>query len=160
MLKAENLFLTLGVALLAAALAMAAWSWSETASTRGWHRVGGRVIEHREAFKQSQTRYGQSLTWVPVVRYSYEVGGTRLIGERVYPGTPREWAERGEIAAFLAEHYPPGAAVTVYYNPANPRLAALRIESDYSWTWVLGGTGLLFLVIGAVLRPLIRRAPR
>lgn len=147
----------MAIVLAAGALAMAAWSWSETAPTRAWRSVQGRVIESRAQFRQSQTRYGRGLTWVPVVRYVYEAGGARLTGERVYPGTPREWADEAELVAFLAEHYPAGAAVTVHFDPEQPATAALRIESDYILAWVLGGTGLLFGFIGLGLRALLRQ---
>ena len=155
--RAETLILAWGLALLAAAAGMAAWSWSETAKTRDWQRVEGRVIETRTQFQHSQARYGVSLTWTPVVRYAYEVDGRRLTGVRVYPGTPRQWSDEAELTDFLAETYPPGAPVTVHYDPADPRMAALLIESDYTWTWILGGTGLWFAFLGWGLRRLERR---
>ncbi len=155
--KMETLILAGGLILLAAALAMAAWSWSETAPVRGWRTAGGRVIESRTQFQQVQTRYGQGITYTPVVRYAYEADGARLTGERVYPGTPIEWPDEAELAAFLAENYPPGASVTVHYDPENPGEAALIIESDYSLAWVLGGTGLWFTFMGWGLLALNKR---
>ena len=155
--KAENLILAGGFALLAAALVMGVWSWSETAATRGWRTVEGRVIESRAECQRVRTRYGQGITYVPVVRYAYDVAGEGLTSRRVYPGTPRQWTEEAELAAFLADHYPPGARVTVHYDPQDPHEAALRIESDYGLALVLGGTGLWFALMGWGLRALARR---
>jgi len=159
LLKTENLLPAAGVLLLVAAAAVAVWRWSETAATRGWRNVEGRVLESRTQFLKGRSRYGQSLTWTPVVRYSYGAAGQRLTSERVYPGEPKEWTDEAELAAFLAENWPPGAPVTVHYDPENPRIAALRIEGDYGLSLGLGLPGLILCAIGLVFPPLIRRAP-
>ena len=58
---------------------------------------------------------------VPLVIYSYSVGGTVFRGQRV-----RAADEPSDTAAATVARYPAGAPVVVYYDPTNPSDALLE----------------------------------
>jgi hypothetical protein len=66
--------------------------------------------------------------YYPHIVYQYNVMGQTYTGKRISPG-PESGSSR---ARELVAKYPPGAPVTVYYDPQNPSDAAL--ERDLSKT--------------------------
>jgi hypothetical protein len=62
----------------------------------------------------------------PVVRYTYEARGRAYAAERISYGSPpqADTTDRGE-ARRQVERYPAGAAVDVWFDPADPARAVL-----------------------------------
>jgi hypothetical protein len=64
------------------------------------------------------------------IQYSYKVGGRSYTGKRVFlyaAGQSREGrATSDRTPQELTELYPPGAQVTVYYDPTHPSKAVLE----------------------------------
>jgi hypothetical protein len=81
----------------------------------------------------------------PFVEYEYAVNGRKLRGNRITIG---EKISGFEIESTLAR-YPVGAAVTVYYDPANPKNAVL--ERDLPKIVFAGVGCLLLFFIGGPL---------
>lgn len=97
-----------------------------TARASDWPNTPGLVTKSRTV-----RRWGMGtgilaggLWWVPDVTYRYEIGGRTYMGRRVFPsetGFPKR-----RQAKDVADRYPPGAAVTVFYDPARPKRACLE----------------------------------
>ncbi len=137
----------------ASAEAREAAAWPETAGrvTRNWVETGS----------TAGNRGRRYATYTPRVAYSYQVGGSLYLNDRLslsqaYQQTSRDAAE-DEL-----RRYPVGAAVTVRYDPASPRRSALIIEGGGEVSYIGLAFGALLTIFGAyavvmVLRP--RRRP-
>ena len=93
--------------------------------TLGWNEVDGTVtwaavVEER----RDQGAETERTVYAPEIRYSYEAGGLRHEGSRVFLGD--EWSEMEGTAREIVEAYPPGARVKVYVDPAHTGGAVLR----------------------------------
>ncbi|HQA29700.1 MAG TPA: DUF3592 domain-containing protein [Brevefilum fermentans] len=64
-------------------------------------------------------------TYLPVIRYAYEVGGMIYDGKRVVFGGDIEFNTHQKAAEFLVA-YPVDQEVSVYYNPEKPHEAVLQ----------------------------------
>jgi hypothetical protein len=71
-------------------------------------------------------RTGRSRSTYPVVVYQYTVNGQSYQGQRIKAGEQFFNIRVAGEAQATAARYPVGAAVTVYYNPANPAESALE----------------------------------
>jgi hypothetical protein len=93
--------------------------------SEGWPDTEGTILSARTR-RQGDIH---STQYVVDVRYEYEVegkvytSGRRTFGRRYVTG----W----QSAADVAEEYPPGAKVRVYYHPDNPKRAVL--ETGIVW---------------------------
>ena len=135
------LLLFSGVAVAGAALLGGGGSaWLESRSAHGWDAVEG-VVSSSAVVRSGQPR-SSSPRFHADVEYRYAVGGTPYTGTRVSfdpaPGVVREAAE-----ALVRERYRPGAAVTVYVDPAEPSNSVLERSG--------GGLALVFAALGALL---------
>lgn len=68
--------------------------------------------------------------------YTYAVDGREYAGDRYAYG---EWSSNDGRAARIADEFPVGASVTVYYDPDDPRESALAVG--------VGGTQLILLAL-------------
>ena len=121
-----------GIALVAFGLRMR----SLQRAAAGWPRVPGRVIESR--VDDADLEYLK-----PVLRYEYEVSGTRHVGFRV------SFSGYGVSKAAMQQSitpYPVGHAVQVSYDPAKPSRAVLDNTASSDWLyWFACGLGFLGL---------------
>lgn len=120
-------------------------------TSRRWPTVEGRIIHslvemHRE--RPSQGR--EEVTYVPRIKYEYEVQGRRytadgvgfgLMTTRVGFGGMFSNAE-GRVRK-LVDRYPVGRRVPVCYNPRRPSVAALE-------RWHAVGTSVMLVLIGTL----------
>lgn len=67
----------------------------------------------------------ETVRYVPVVHYTYEVAGLVYEGKRVAFGSDVEFGSRQKAAEYLAA-YPLDTEVSVYYNPEKPSEAVLQ----------------------------------
>lgn len=67
----------------------------------------------------------ETIRYVPVISYSYEVAGRMYDGKRVSFGSDVDFGSRQKAMDYLAE-YPPDAEVNVYYNPDKPNESVLQ----------------------------------
>jgi Protein of unknown function (DUF3592) len=113
----------------------------EIRRARRWPSTEGRVIASRVEARRS--RPGGDLSNQPFVQYEYVVGGRTYRGARVDVG---ERTPGSELEAVLAR-YPVGAAVTVFYDPADPSKALLERTLPAKAFWAVGC--LCALILGA-----------
>jgi hypothetical protein len=112
--------------------------------SRRWVVTTGRVT--RSVVTYTTSRRGRSYT--PAVRYTYSVGGERLVADRFAFSVAESAGDEGAAAArAVVERFWPGNEVHVFYDPENPSRATL----DRSVPPVLGPTlgWLLVLLVGA-----------
>lgn len=92
-----------------------------TAALR-WPSTTGTIVKSRV-----EVSGGEHTSVMPRIIYQYEVGGTTYQSDRIRAGDVHL---RGGLTSREAydtvDRYPEGAAVTVYYNPANPAESALE----------------------------------
>jgi len=108
--------------------------------------------------------HDETIRYVPIVRYMYEVDGTSFEGRQITIGSGVEFNSHQKATEYLAK-YPVETAVSVYYNPEKPSEAVLQqVAQKTSVGLVIGivlvvitlclvclmTTGILRLVTGAV----------
>src|SRR3954467_10448069 len=86
----------------------------EIRRARRWPSAPGRVIASRTEARRNHP--GGNLSNQPFVQYEYAVGGRTYRAARLDVG---EHTPGSELEAVLTR-YPVGAAVTVFYDPADP----------------------------------------
>lgn len=69
--------------------------------------------------------HDETIRYVPVVRYTYEVVGMIYEGKRVSFGSDMEFGSRQKAAEYLTA-FPLDTEVSVYYNPEKPNEAVLQ----------------------------------
>ncbi|WKZ49012.1 MAG: DUF3592 domain-containing protein [Anaerolineales bacterium] len=74
-----------------------------------------------------------SRTNVPVVEYSYQVGGQSYKNNKLYAGHAFGGDKRQVVEKFL-EQYPEGSSVEVFYNLNNPAESALHKNNPSVWS--------------------------
>ncbi len=114
--------------------------------SRSWPQVTGYVSEAwiRE---ETQTRGADDTEWRtsywPEIRYTYQVAGKTYTGTQIQLGGAEGLAHRRDAEAVLAA-YPPGAMVTVHYDPQRPDIAVLE-PGKATALGARAALGLLFL---------------
>jgi hypothetical protein len=95
----------------------------EVRQAAGWSTAVGRIVKSTTAARHHRLA-GDATTvrTMPAVEYEFSVGGRKVRGKRVSIG---EDAGGANTAATL-RRYTVGAAVTVYYDPADPKNSVLE----------------------------------
>ncbi len=78
----------------------------------------------RDSLVESQTEKGAAEAHRTVVLYTYFVDGAGYLADRVSQSDA--WSADRAAAEAIVEKYPPGAQVSVHYNPENPGEAFLE----------------------------------
>src|SRR5829696_4202345 len=95
----------------------------EVRRAAGWSMAVGRIVksgtttEHRRSAGEARTA-----KTMPNVEYEFSVGGRTVRGNRISIGED----SGGANTAVTLRRYTAGAAVTVYYDPANPKNCVLE----------------------------------
>ena len=106
-------------------------------SSKSWPTVLGTIRSSQ--IKESRGRRSGT-TYIPVIKYDYEVSGAFHSGDRVDGGSRDVWSL--EDAMEIARRYPEGEEVQVHYDPANPRMAFLEVGVK-GGNWLALAAGLL-----------------
>lgn len=94
---------------------------AQHAAAQAWLSTSGTVIKSRV-----EVSGGDHTSVSPFVLYEYTVEGQTYQASQIKAGD-MHFAIRQHRAAYdIVDKYPVGASVTVYYDPANPALAALE----------------------------------
>jgi len=110
-----------------------------------WPHVSGQIYRSEI---ETKLREGTRKTYWPVVHYSYEINGRRLIGNTIFfiqDGVGISWAKK-KIA-----FYKPGRSISVYYDPKNLQRSVL--EPGISLLGILltvMGSSIFILIIGGL----------
>ncbi len=136
------LFLAVGLLTLVAGVGQ----WRAGRAAAGWPATAGQVIANETV---RATQHGRSVTVfdAPRIAYRYTVAGRVYESDRVSPAALPVRAASAE-GRRRAAAYPLGAAVTVYYDPADPTRSLLERPPQ---TAALRNGGLLALLGLAVL---------
>ena len=92
------------------------------AAAQSWPHTTGMVLSSSVQARHSDN----STTYYPVVVYSYEVDGKAYQGQTIKAGDQFMSIRVTGQAEATVNRYPPGKRVMVYYNPENPKEAALE----------------------------------
>jgi len=119
--------------------------------TPNWPTVTGQVLSATAVEIERETSDGLAATFTPIIRYEYEVAGTRHTSARLNflsdeHGTFKDRRAAGQVVA----KYPIGASVDVFYNPANRKQAALDVPKPAAHNAVLY-YGAANMVAGALI---------
>ena len=95
----------------------------EVRRAAGWSTAVGRIVKSSTAAARHRSA-GEATTvkTVPAVEYEFSVGGRKVKGNRIGIGGD----SGGPDTEATLRRYTVGAAVTVYYDPANPKNCALE----------------------------------
>lgn len=140
--------------------ALMAWGWfnlDQARASRGWPTAEATIRSSKVVARRSSNSSGTSASWRynPKIVFDFMVGSTPYIGDRV--SFRDDHYGRRELAVEIAERYPVGRKVKVYYLPANPAEAVLEPVYDWS-TYIPPAIGLLFFATGALLLRFIRKS--
>jgi hypothetical protein len=110
------------------------------------------LVENNDDRRNGQRREQYDTFFGATVSYAYLVGGCDYRSTRLYAGRPVLSGSPKSAEATIAK-YPPGALVSVFYNPANPAEAMLEPLNFENAKVALiaaigfGGCGLLALLL-------------
>jgi hypothetical protein len=94
-----------------------------------WPVASGRILEAhgdvRFVENNNDRRHRDDAFFGATVSYAYRVAGRDYRSTRLYVGRP-VLGGNPKFAQAIIEKYPPGAPVSVFYNPANPAEAMLE----------------------------------
>jgi hypothetical protein len=136
------LLLGAGFALWGARVIADAWA------TKSWPSVSGRIVESRVDTYEDST--GGETMYTTRLRYQYLVNDARHSGSSI--GLLDHSSSSLHEMSRLAERFPAGAEVAVYYDPRDPRTALLEPgPALLSFAPLL--FGLLALLVGALAWP-------
>jgi hypothetical protein len=95
----------------------------EVRRAAGWSTAVGRIVKSGTAAQRHRSA-GEATTakTVPAVEYEFSVGGRKVRGDRIGIGGDSGGAD----TEATLRRYTVGAAVTVYYDPANPKNCVLE----------------------------------
>jgi Protein of unknown function (DUF3592) len=100
----------------------------------------------RNASRRTKT-YSEAPTYTVVLKYDYEVDGQRRTGFAPAIEQPEDDEVHAEAAA-IAETYPVGRTMPVFYKPQDPAQSRLTVKEaprEFLWDIVFGGA---FALIG------------
>jgi hypothetical protein len=113
--------------------------------SHGWASTLGTVVASRLGQSTNYGQDGPTVSYYPVIKYEYTIGGQSFAGEKITFG-PTETAARSAKAGQVLDAYPVDKQVTVYYDPNNPSDAVLERRAGGGATgWIVG---IVFLVAG------------
>lgn len=119
----------------------------EAEASAQWPSVEGVIVESR---LESRRRQDSTLSYdVPIIVYEYTVDGVQYEGDRITFLSVSSTQEAPE----MAEQYPVGTRVNVYYDPSDPNEAILlpgrQRESGFGKLGIVIGLFGLALIFGA-----------
>ena len=149
--KSQKSSIILTIAMIAGGIFLIVWGANELKSayqSRSWPSTQGKITSSyikKQVNKKSGTNR-TTTSFSAKVHYRYMVGGTTYSGGRICFGGTYSGGKRS-LAKKVADSYPKGKKVTVYYDSENPKEAVLK--TGFSWTtFMIFIGGLLFLCVG------------
>lgn len=111
----------------------------KAAAAERWPTVPGKILSSEVESAEGVTAGGgRTMIYVPLITYSYDVGGRSLRGKRIGFGKTAH-ASPAKAEADIAP-YPVGSTPLVRYNPEKPEECVLETSRP----------GLAFLAVGSV----------
>ena len=119
----------IGLALIVLSLVWLGWdTWrlAEGIRSRDWLSIEGTIVA-AQVWQYRSVKHAARVS-APCLQYRYKVAG------EVYEGGPVVFGKTGRPAEIL-KPYPPGKAITVYYDPRHPERARLR-RGNSAWDYM------------------------
>jgi hypothetical protein len=134
-------FALLGMAWMLLSEGVASYSWPQVEGTVVSHRV---VRDYEQAARQQENFHAE-------VYYRYSVNGRSYSGKRYAidrgPNATGAYSSSDEARAVVAQKYPRGEPVVIYYDPESPDQAVLKTGASF-WSAFPGLMGLLVIFAG------------
>ena len=113
-----------------------------------WTKVQGEVLSTSIETEQHKN----STTYIPKVRYRYQVGGLDYLGSAIRFGLPESGPNAAQVKLKL-HPFPAGATPVVFVDPTNPRNAVLDISevNENQITPIVAGITLALLGVMALV---------
>jgi hypothetical protein len=150
-IKTQKSLMFIAIAMIAGGIFLIVWGSNELKGayqSRSWPSTQGKITSSyikKQVNKKSSTNR-TTTSFSAKVHYRYMVGGKTYSGDMICFGGTYSGGKRS-LAKKVADSYPKGKKVTVYYNPENPKEAVLK--TGFSWTtFMVFIGGLLFLCVG------------
>ena len=106
----------------------------------GWPVVRGTVLTSSIEQVKKRTSGRTVTTYAPVVEYGYRVHEVDFVSRQIKLGVIVSASEA--YATNIVARYPPGGAVDVHYDPADPGSAALENPTGFHWLLLVVALGL------------------
>ena len=138
--KTKNLIIVM-LAMFAAGIFMLARGGYEIKGAHGtgnWPSTTGKITSSSVRKETRRESNKTSTVYYPSVQYRYQIDGRPYTSSRIAFGNAS--GGRKSFAQDVAEKYPSGQKVTVYYDPDDPQYAIL--ETGFTWNSIfifLGG---------------------
>lgn len=129
-------------------LTIAGWAFRSAWAHRLWPAAPGTVTGGTIRQKTSGVGDDESVTFVPVVEYRYQIGAGVYAGSGIGFGETG-YGSRGRAENVLAK-YPVGSAVDVHYNPAKPAQTFLEAGGGVI-AWIMLAVGVSIAIAAVVL---------
>jgi hypothetical protein len=113
--------------------------------SQGWPTTLGQVI-HNSVAESFAASDGSVASYHPEITYSYKVHGQDYESSRIMIGAVPSGSQKS--ARDVTVRFPPGASVTVYYNPADPKESILERKSKSASASLV--IGIVFIVLSIV----------
>ena len=127
---------------------------AQALASEKWPTVPGTVLSSE--VDRSKPLFGKDYQYTPKVRFAYEVQGARHEGDTI------QFGMMATTTSFQGEEvirpYPVGGAVTVHYDPADPKMSVLETSaksgSGRIWGgWIVAAVPfLLILLLWGIMR--------
>jgi hypothetical protein len=104
-------------------------------SSKRWPTVEGEIFDAQVLMSSGR----RSRSYQPHITFGYKVNGQDYTSTQLTHGDPESYSDQFK-AATAAREYVPGAPVTVYYHPKDPKQAVLQTGAT--------GSNWLFLIMG------------
>lgn len=133
---------------------------AEAREAAAWPEAAGRVTRHWVETGSTAGNGGRRYsTYTLRVAYSYQVGGSLYLNDRLSLSQARQQTSR-DAAETELKGYPIGAPVTVRYDPTSPRRSALIIEGGGDVSYIGLAFGALLTIFGAYIVVMVLRPRR
>jgi len=141
------LFVGLGVAAIGGYQLYLVWrNRRRAAASQGWPATGGLIVQSEVQKEVSTDSEGDTTTsFIHRLEYEYRVGGQVYRSRQMAFGAAAAYPTAAKAGA-AAGRFPPGAGVTVYYNPQRPDQAVLQRAA--TGQTALLTVGVIFLLSG------------
>jgi hypothetical protein len=131
------------------------WRYRKALSKSSYPALTGHVLHTtvREEIEEPENDGGvntRTVTYHPVIRYSYTVDGQQYENDR-YSVLDDTRFSSWEPAQELLSKFPVGGEITVYYNPESPKDSYLDRNMDARWyhstTWFMVGILVVLAIV-------------
>jgi hypothetical protein len=131
---------------------LAYWGWTvlqKAQASTSWPSVSGRVVESDVSYWNDE----DGNYYRPEVSFEYTVDGRQYEATRINFSSDQSY-DTTDDAWEVANRYPTGETVSVYYDPEEPETAVLEPGAT-TGSYLLLAIGAVFILVSLVIGPII-----